>query len=402
MQDLGWTPVTATSARNPARFPLEGVRVLEFAHVAAGPFAGMLLADMGADVVKVEPPSGDQMRGWPPLAYAEDGKSFSHNFASINRNKRSIVADLKDPQQLARVQKLCAEADVLMENYRPGVLDRLGLGYDQLSQDHRGLVYCSISGYGLSSPNAQRGAYDVVIQGMSGLMSVTGPAGGDPVKCGVPVGDFIAGLYAAYTTAAMLPGVRDSGQSVHIDCPMLDCLIATSALQTSEYWGSGIEPRAMGSAHPRNAPYQAFQASDRMFVVAAGNDRLWHGVCMATDSEHLITDPRFTTQSQRVAHQDQLAAVLQERFSTKPAEYWLVELERQAVPCGPVNTFGDVLADPHIHATGLVREIDVPIAGKVPTVVFPARVSGLPSRLEHCPPTLGADTEDVFTEWGIA
>src|SRR3954464_1752225 len=183
----------------------------------------MLLADLGADVVKVEPPTGDQMRGWPPFAVAPgDDERFSHNFASVNRNKRSLVADLKNPSELARVRELVAVADVVVENYRPGVLDRLGLGYAVVSDDHPGLVYCSISGYGLTSPYVHDGAYDVVVQGMSGLMSVTGPADGGPAKCGVPVGDFAAGLYAAYTIAALLPQVARTGMSVRVDCPMLD------------------------------------------------------------------------------------------------------------------------------------------------------------------------------------
>ena len=260
--------------------PLEGVRVVELAHVAAGPFAGMLLADLGADVVKVEPPTGDQMRGLAAVRPAPDDpdQRFSHNFASVNRNKRSVVADLKDPRDLARVRELVAVADVVVENYRPGVLDRLGLGYDTVRDGHPGLVYCSISGYGLTSPYVNDGAYDVVIQGMSGLMSVTGDRDGGPVKAGVPVGDFAAGLYAAYTIAALLPQVGRTGTSVRVDCPMLDCLLGISALQTSEYWGSGREPQRLGTAHPRNAPYQGFSAADGDFTVAAGNDRLWAAV----------------------------------------------------------------------------------------------------------------------------
>src|SRR5690349_19059260 len=299
--------------------PLEGVRVVELAHVAAGPFAGMLLADLGADVVKVEPPTGDQMRAWPPFATEDEGRGgeerFSHNFASVNRNKRSVVADLKDPDDLARVQQLVAAADVVVENYRPGVLDRLGLGYDAVRVGHPGLVYCSISGYGLSSPYVNDGAYDVVIQGMSGLMSVTGEAAGGPVKAGVPVGDFTAGLYAAYTIASLLPQVRGSGSSVRVDCPMLDCLLGISALQTSEYWGSGKEPQRLGTAHPRNAPYQGFAAADGDFTVAAGNDRLWAAVAEVVGRPELVEDPRFASQVGRVEHQGVLADLLQARFS---------------------------------------------------------------------------------------
>jgi crotonobetainyl-CoA:carnitine CoA-transferase CaiB-like acyl-CoA transferase len=380
--------------------PLEGVRVVELAHVAAGPFAGMLLADLGADVVKVEPPSGDQMRGWPP--FAEDpsrpGERFSHNFASVNRNKRSVVADLKDPAHLERVRGLVAAADVVVENYRPGVLDRLGLGYAEVSTGHRGLVYCSISGYGLTSPYVDAGAYDVVIQGMSGLMSVTGPADGAPAKAGVPVGDFTAGLYAAYTIAAVLPRVRASGASVRLDCPMLDCLLGVSALQTSEYWGSGREPRRLGTAHPRNAPYQAFAAADGDLTVAAGNDRLWGAVTEVVGRPELADDPRFASQVARVAHQEELAALLQERFATGKREEWLADLRARGVPCGPVNTFGEALADPHVEQTGLVGTLDVPLGGPTPTVVFPVRVEGLAPRLDRAAPELGGDVE-VYDEW---
>lgn len=380
--------------------PLEGVRVVELAHVAAGPFAGMLLADLGADVLKVEPPTGDQMRGWPPFATDPErpGERFSHNFASVNRNKRSVVADLKDPADLARVRELVAAADVVVENYRPGVLDRLGLGYDTVKEGHSGLVYCSISGYGLTSPYVNDGAYDVVIQGMSGLMSVTGEPDGGPVKAGVPVGDFAAGLYAAYTVAALLPQVARTGTSVRVDCPMLDCLLGISALQTSEYWGSGREPQRLGTAHPRNAPYQGFAAADGDLTVAAGNDRLWAAVAEVTGLPELVDDPRFATQSDRVAHQGELAALLQERFAEEKREHWLTELRARGVPCGPVNTFGEVLADPHVEQTGLVDTLDVPLAGDTPTVVFPVRIEGQTPRLDRSAPELGADT-DVYAEW---
>ncbi|MCF6377923.1 CoA transferase [Nocardioides KLBMP 9356] len=377
---------------------MDGVRVVELTHVAAGPFAGMLLADLGADVVKVEPPTGDQMRAWPPIARDRDGAEFSHNFASVNRNKRSITADLKDPSQLADVRALVAAADVVVENYRPGVLDRLGLGYDEVSADHRGLVYASISGYGLTSPYVNDGAYDVVIQGMSGLMSVTGEPDGNPVKSGVPVGDFTAGLYAAYTIAAMLPRVRDSGASVRLDVPMLDCLIGVSALQTSEYWGSGVEPARLGTAHPRNAPYQGFSAADGDLTIAAGNDKLWKAVAEVVGLPGLVDDPRFATQRDRVAHQRELADLLGEQLALEKREHWLTELRARGVPCGPVNTFGEALADPHVEATGLVAHLDVPVAGETPTVVYPVRISGLAARLERGAPALGAHPE-VVQEW---
>lgn len=384
------------------RRPLDGVRVVELAHVAAGPFTGMLLADLGADVVKIEPPSGDQMRAWPPFATSADGEErFSHNFASVNRNKRSVVADLKNPADLADARALIAAADVVVENYRPGVLDRLGLGYDEVTAGHPGLVYCSISGYGLSSPYATTGAYDVVIQGMSGLMSVTGEPDGSPVKAGVPVGDFTAGLYAAYTIAALLPQVRGSGRSVRVDCPMLDCLLGVSALQTSEYWGSGREPQRLGTAHPRNAPYQGFSAADGDFTVAAGTDKLWQAVAEVVGLPGLVTDPRFVGQLDRVAHQHELEALLAEQFRHEKREHWLTELRARGVPCGPVNTFGEILADPHVSQTGLVAELEVPLAGPTPTVVHPVRIEGLEPRLDRAAPLLGNDNEEILAEWGV-
>lgn len=381
--------------------PLTGVRVLEFGHVAAGPFATSLLADLGADVVKVEPPTGEQMRAWPPLV-SDGEETFSHNFASVNRNKRSVSADLKDPEQLARILTLCADADVIVENYRPGVLDRLGIGFEEVTKGHKGLIYCSISGYGLKSPYVSNGAYDVIIQAMSGLMSVTGEVGGKPVKCGVPVADFISGLYGAYTIAALLPKVRNSGDSIRVDVPMLDTLLATSALQTSQYWGSGEEPHALGSAHARNSPYQAYEASDRDFIVAAGSHKLWIAVCEVTDLEYLVEDDRFIDQQSRATNQVELAEILQERFRVKSAAHWISVLGARGVPVSLVNTFGEILADKHVAATGLVCNVDIPVAGSTPMVVYPARIGDDPPTGYTSPPRLGEHNEEVFAEWGTS
>ena len=384
-----------------ARRPLAGVRVLEFGHVAAGPFGSMLLADLGADVVKVEGPNGDQMRSWPPVAEAA-GESFSHNFAAVNRNKRSVVADLKDPDDLARVQGLVQAADAVVENYRPGVLDRLGLGYEQVSTGHRGLVYASVSGFGRTGAYAGMGAYDVVIQAMSGMMSVTGTDDGELVKAGVPVADFVSGLYAALGVVAWLPLVRGSGTSVHLDVPMLDCLLATSALQTSEYWGTGVEPTPRGTRHPRNAPYQVFAAADAPFVLAAGTDKLWLAVCRVVEDPELAADPQFARQAGRVERQLELEKLLNERFVERPAAEWVARLREAGVPAGPVNTFGQILTDPAVHASGLVRPMEVPVAGPSWTTVFPVRVTDVEPRLDRSAPRLGEQTGEVLTEWGVA
>jgi succinate--hydroxymethylglutarate CoA-transferase len=380
--------------------PLSGVRVVEFGHVAAGPFGTMLLADLGADVVKIESPDGDQLRSWPPIAEQGDDR-FSHNFASVNRNKRSVVADLKDPDDLARVRELCRAADVLLENYRPGVLARLGLGFDELSEGHRGLVYASVSGFGQTGAYAGLGAYDVVVQAMSGVMSVTGTDDGTLVKAGVPVGDFVAGLYAALGIVAWLPRTRHTGRSIHLDVPMLDCLIATSALQTSEYWGSGVTPGPLGTRHPRNAPYQVFRAGDVPFVLAAGNDRLWRAVCEVVGQPELADDTRFATQAGRVARQLELEKLLDDRFADRPAAEWVTELRAHGVPSGPVNTFADVLADPALRESGFLQPYDVPVAGDSWTTAFPVRESETTPRVERAP-RLGEHTGEVEAEWGVA
>ena len=385
---------------DPNSLPLSGVRVLEFGQIAAGPFAGSLLADLGADVVKVErPDGGDGMRTWPPLSSVDGGEIFSENFASLNRNKRSLAADLKDPATVRQLTDLVARCDVLVENFRPGVLDRLGLGYQTLKAINPALIYCSISGYGQTGPNAEKGAFDVTVQGFSGLMSVTGETAAGPVKAGVPVGDFCAGLYAAYTILARLMQARATGKGAHIDCSMVGSLIGIAALQTSEYFGTGKTPQALGSAHPRNAPYRAFQASDAPFIIAAGNDRLWAQVAQATGLPQLIEDPRFVTQSQRAANQDALFDLLQPVFVTRTAADWLAEMDRRGVPCAPINTYPQVFQTDQIDHMGLVRPLELVNGVQTQTTAFPIAMSDYDFQIRRPPPALGADTQDVLAEW---
>ncbi len=381
--------------------PLAGVRVLEFGQIAAGPYAGSLLADMGADVVKVErPDGGDGMRSWPPLTKGgEDEKVFSENFASLNRNKRSIAVDLKDAPSVDRLKELAGTCDVVIENFRPGVLARLGLGYEALSQSNAKLVYCSISGYGQSGPYAKKGAFDVTVQGMSGLMSVTGAPGMAPVKCGVPVGDFCAGLYAAYTVLAKLMQARQTGQGGFIDCSMLGSLLGVAALQTSEYFGTGNTPQPLGSAHPRNAPYQAFQAEDDYFIIAAGNDRLWAEVADAVGRPELATDERFTTQMLRAKNQAEIVELLQPHFSKRSAAFWLEEMDRRGVPCSPINTYPDILQNEQVDHMNLVRPLMLPNGAETLTTAFPVAMSDYEFEIYRQPPELGAHNEDVYADW---
>ena len=382
--------------------PLAGVRAIELGQIAAGPFAGSLLADLGADVVKVErPDGGDGMRSWPPLSTAgDDGTPYSENFASLNRNKRSVALDLKDRGGVDRLLRLADVADVLVENYRPGVLARLGADYDAVSARNPGIVYCSISGYGQTGPYANKGAFDVTVQGMSGLMSVTGEPGGGPVKCGVPVGDFCAGLYAAYTITASLMRARETGRGAYIDCSMLGSLIGVAALQTSEYFGTGRTPRLFGSAHPRNAPYQAFPASDGHFIIAAGNDRLFAHVCDAVGLPELADDPRFTSQQLRAEHQDELVAILEPRFAQRTAAQWLGEMDARGVPCAPINDYPRVLDDDsQVAHLGLVHPLILPNGVKTRTTGFPVAMSGYTFEIHRPPPALGAHTAEVLDEW---
>lgn len=383
--------------------PLNGIRVLEFGQIAAGPFVGMLLADLGADVVKVErPDGGDGMRDWPPLmSDGSGGDRFSGNFASLNRNKRSMGLDLKDPAAIDRLRGLCGQVDVIVENFRPGVLDRLGLGYKPLAAGNPRLVYCSVSGYGQSGSYANKGAFDVTVQAMSGLMSVTGERTGPPVKCGVPVGDFASGLYAAYCITAALRQAAATGQGSRIDCSMLGSLLGISALQTSEFYGTGVAPARLGSAHPRNAPYQAFEASDGPFVVAAGNQDLWRRFCAVIDRLDLVNDERFSTQEQRARNQGALADLVQPIFERKTRAAWLVALDASGVPCAPVNDFADILADPHVAAMGLVHQMALPNGVQTQTVGFPIAMSGFDFKINRRPPMLGEHTDEVFQEWMI-
>ena len=380
--------------------PLSGVKVLEIGQIAAGPFTGSLLADLGADVVKVERPNGgDALRNWPPLSEGDNGEAFSENFASLNRNKRSIVIDFKNTKELTHLKKLVSVCDVVIENFRPGVLPRLGLGYEDLTKLNSKLVYCSISGFGQTGPYSEKGAFDVTVQGFSGMMSVTGEQGSSPVKNGVPVGDFCAGLYAGYTILARLIQAKETGCGAHIDCSMLGSLMGVSALQTSEFFGTGKAPQALGSAHPRNAPYQAFRGSDDYFIIAAGNDHLWGEVASATGLEELTKDPRFLTQVLRAQNQKILADMLQKEFEKETAEYWLIEMDRRGVPCSEINSYPEVLRSDQVKHMGLVRDLRLPNGIQTQTLAFPVSMTDYEFDIYRVPPGLGEHTDQVTSDW---
>lgn len=367
--------------------PLQGVRVLEFCQIAAGPFAGMLLADYGADVVKIEPPEGDAMRQWPPVK-----EGMSENFASLNRGKRSLSLNLKDPKDLARAQALILQADVVLENSRPGVMNRLGIGPDWALAQKPGLIYCSISAFGQTGPRGQEGGFDVTIQAASGVMSVTGEPDGAPVKCGVPIADFTAGLYAAFSISAMLARVRAGGPGGQIDVPMFATSLAIAALQTSEYFGTGRDPKALGSAHPRNAPYQAYRAADDYFVIAAGNNKLWASVCEVVGLPALLADDRFATTTLRAQNQTALKGLLEEQFAKRNAADWVKAFQDAGVPCSPIQKYSQALQDPQAIHLQLVNPQQLP-GHQTKTVGCPVWLSGQPVAVDTSVETLGQSND---------
>jgi crotonobetainyl-CoA:carnitine CoA-transferase CaiB-like acyl-CoA transferase len=377
-------------------FLLDGIRVVELCEVAAGPFASMLLADMGADVVKVERDGGDAMRSWPPITGGD-----SENFASVNRGKRSVMLDLKSDEGRRAVVALIEACDVLIENYRPGVMDSLGLGYEAMSARNPGLVYCSISAFGQSGPRSTEGGFDLTMQAMAGVMSVTGEPGGAPVKCGVPLCDFVSGLYGALGVVSALHDRHRSGRGRHIDVAMMGATLAVGALQTSEYFGTGLDPRKRGSAHPRNAPYQAFRAADGYFGMAAGNDRLWHQVCAVVERLDLEDDARFTSPSERAQNQEVLRDLLEEVFSTQPVEHWLTAFAQAGVPCSPINTYSQALADPQVEHMGWVQDLALPNGAMTRTFGPPVRIDGATIPVRSSPPGLGQHTDEVLAELGL-
>lgn len=388
--------MSSTSDSPQQVLPLEGVRVIELCNVAAGPFCGMLLADMGADLIKVEnPKGGDTLRSWPPISEGGSG-GYSENFASLNRNKRSVTLDLKNPDDLAKFKQLVQTADVLIENNRPGVMDRLGVGFDVLKVLNPKLVMASISAYGQTGPRASEGGFDLTVQAMSGIMSVTGEPGGAPVKCGVPLADFSAGLYAAFSVVCALRTAQSTGIGTHIDVPMLGATLGIAALQTSEYFGSGKDPVKLGSAHPRNAPYQAFRCKDGYFGMAAGNNALWTAVCEVVGEQGWIEDARFLNPTLRAQNQDVLREMLEAKFVQADGEVWLQQFRAAGVPCAPINTYSQVLDDEQVRHMKWVQEITLPNGVQTRTFGSPVQFDGQAMPIRRAPPGLGQHNDELF------
>lgn len=373
--------------------PLAGVKIVEFCQVLAGPFCGCLLADMGADVIKVESPEGDLMRAWPPLL---DG--YSQYFASVNRNKRSVVLDLKDPAALDDARKLALSADAVIENFRPGVMAKFGLDHATLAREKPSLVYCSVSAFGQTGPRAREGGFDMTVQAMSGVMSVTGDADGRPAKCGIPIADFTAGLYAAFSVACALYKTGRAGNGDYLDVSMLGAMLGIANLQTSELFGTGRDPVRLGSAHPMNAPYSAFRCRDGYFALAAGTDKLWQATCEGIDRNDLAQDARFASPTLRAQHQNELRETLESTFANYDAAQLLAIFNQRGVPCAPLNNYSQVLSDPQVKHMQWVEDMTLPNGVQTRTVVSPQRVSGARLGVYRHPPGLGEHTAEVLSE----
>jgi formyl-CoA transferase len=378
--------------------PLDGVRVLDLTRALAGPYCSLMLGDMGAEVVKVEMPgSGDETRGWGP-PFVEGESSY---FMSINRNKKSLTLDLKQPEGREILHKLSERSDVLVENFRPGTMARLGLSYEDAEKLNPRLVYCSISGYGQTGPRASQPAYDQILQGMGGAMSLTGPAEGPPTKFGIPIADIAAGMFAAYAVASALFARERSGRGQLIDASMLGGQVALLTFQAGRYFATGTAPGLAGNRHPSIAPYETFEASDGYVNVACGTERMWQAFCKALGLDELLEDPRFARNADRVTNREPLTARIQRRFAELTVADAVAMLEAVEVPAGPVYTLADVFADPQTEHLELRRRVEHPKAGEISVTGFPWRLSETPAEVRTPPPLLGEHTDEILGELGF-
>ena len=377
--------------------PLTGIRILDFSRVLAGPFATMLLADLGAEVLKIESLQGDDTRQWGPPWYGAGDDRQSAYFLSVNRNKRSLALNLKTAEGQAIARRLAAESQLLIENFKPGGMDSFGLGYEALSAVHPSLVYASLTGYGQSGPYAEQPGYDFVIQGQSGMMSITGPADGEPHKLGVAISDVIAGLFAAVSMLGALRHAEASGQGQRLDIALFDTSIAALVNVVSNALVSRQPTARYGNAHPSIVPYQPFTASDRSFTVAVGNDRQFAALCRIAGHPEWAADPRFASNPARVEHRDALIALLDPVFRQRAADAWVSELLAAGVPSGPINDVAAVLDDPQVAARGLIHEVD--LLGDTLRLIGPAvGFSATPPAVYAPPPLLGEHSDAILRE----
>lgn len=376
---------------------LEGVRVLDFSRVLAGPLCTMMLADLGAEVIKIENPgSGDDTRQWGPPWIGE----MSAYFASVNRNKRSITLNLKSAEGQSLARRLAGTSHIVVENFKVGQMQDYALDYASLSEANRAIVYCSITGFGQTGPYRERPGYDYVVQAMSGLMSITGEAEGEPAKVGVAISDVIAGLHAVTAILAALRHSERTGQGQHIDISLLDTQLAALVNVASNYLVSGVTPQRYGNQHANIVPYQTFNASDGAFVLAVGNDRQFRLLCHLIQQPGLCEDQRFATNPARVVHKAALVPLLQSIFARRSAQEWVSLLLDAGIPAGPIHSVADALRDPHVQERGMVQPVALSSGDLLELVASPLKLSATPPQVNLPPPLIGAHTTAVLAELG--
>ncbi len=378
--------------------PLEGVRVLDLTNVMAGPYCSMVLGDMGAEVIKVESFDGDTSRRFEPQVNGE-----SYCFAVLNRNKRSIAVDMKNPRGKALVMQLAAKADIMMENFRPGVVKKLGLDYDSMKQHNPGLIYASMSGFGQTGPYGRKGGFDIIAQGMSGIMMMTGYPGGRPAKVGIAMNDIASGVTALYGILGAYIGRLRHGSGQYLETSLLEAGLAWSIWEFGAYFGGGELPTATGTRHRRSAPYQAYRSQDGYVTVGAGSEKLWRAFAtQVCNKAEWLQDPRFNDPNIRVKNADALEVELEKVLTTQPTAYWVEKMDAAGVPGGPVYGYDQIMKDPHIKARNMVVDIDHPKIGPMKTLGLPIKSTGALTQIRQPAPWLGQHTEEVLREIGYA
>ncbi len=380
--------------------PLQKLKVLDLTQVMAGPFCTQLLADMGADVTKVEPVgTGDQSRR--SMGFRGKGED-TFAFLAVNRNKKSLTLNLKEDDAREIFYKLVADADVVAENFRPGVTKKLGIDYETLREINPRLIYASISGFGHTGPYAMRAGYDLIAQGMSGVMSVTGEPGGPPAKAGIPIGDLSAGLFLAFGILTAHTAREETGRGQHIDTSLFEGSLALSIWETAELWSTGRIPQPFGSAHRLTAPYQALATSDGYINVGANNDRLWKRLCAAIGREELVDDERFITNDDRMENRSILAGELEKTLKNKDTDEWMELFNEAGFPAGPIHNYEQVFEDEHTQAREMMVEMDHPIEGKIKGLGIPVKLSETPGEVRRAAPLLGEHTEETLGRLGYS
>ena len=386
------TPRVPRASRARVRRPLSGIRVIDLTRVLAGPFCAMSLGDMGAEVIKIEEPGkGDDTRGWPPFAGGE-----ATYFLSVNRNKKSVTLNMKPEEGQELLRALIAKADVVIENFRPGTMERLGFSYERLRRDNPRLIYCSISGFGESGPEAYRPGYDLIVQGESGTMDLTGFPDGPPVKVGNSIADLVSGMAAAQGIALALLARERTGEGQKVEIGMLDVMASLLTYQAGLYWNAGGRPTRRGNQHPSIVPYEVFQAGDAYLTLGVANNSLWERACRAIDREDLVKDPRFDTEANRVANRATLIPILNETFRSRPVAEWLARLDQHGVPAGRIKTVAEVCESAHLRERGMIVSLAHPKAGPITAMGVPIRLHGTPGEATLPSPLLGEHTEEVL------